>query len=780
MNNSKNYFLLFLLVFNFSLAGFGQELKFYLSNNLKFISSSGDTIPAPFTGGMLNPIVNMVDLNNDNIKDLIIFDKAGNKITCYLNAGISNQTNFIHSPKYEEAFPKILNWLIMVDYNCDGKEDIFTGTEVSTISYYRNTSSPSKLSFSLIQHELVDTGGIHIYSGTSDLPAITDVDNDGDYDILAFGPLGGVPYYFRNLRVEMGLSCDSIAFYLADFCWGSFQESAVNKEIYIGESCFNQKYYKNDWLNSPIIQNNVHGASTLLLLDNDGDGDKDLLLGDTDYSGPNFIKNGKAEFNYPYDSMVAYDTLFPLNTEKINILSFPALFYHDVNNDNKKDLLAAPFDVNRGQSINQIWMYPNAGLTDNPNFQSPKKGFLSDLTLDFGSRTLPYFFDSDGDGDLDLILSARGENIVYQKSKDRLILFENKPFNNTPYYHLKDTNWLNFMSQEINDLSPVFVDLNSDNLSDLLIGERSGKIRYYKNTGTATNPLFTLENPEAWGVDVGTSATISVLDFNKDGLIDLLIGAENGRLKYFQNIGTTTDPQFSSIPTKNNFGEINVNDFDWGNYVVDPVSGEYTDSSIVYNTIGYSAPFVYDLNQNDSIDLIVGSNQGRLFIYYDISNYNDSLIASDTIFYSELNKKGINYNLGGACYPYVGKIRNDSIISILSGSIRGGLLYFESSKPETSNSGSLSLDKKQNLLEIKLFPNPAYDHVWLSRDLSHGDEEIDFEIYDALGKLVKKAKIPQGESSNYVNTNTLSSGIYFIHFEYNKIIKNTVKLIVIK
>lgn len=75
----NKFFLLLFLNYFFTLAGYGQSNKFYLSNNLKFLNTQLDTVPAPFTGGMINPTINMVDLNNDQIKDLIVFDKIRNK-----------------------------------------------------------------------------------------------------------------------------------------------------------------------------------------------------------------------------------------------------------------------------------------------------------------------------------------------------------------------------------------------------------------------------------------------------------------------------------------------------------------------------------------------------------------------------------------------------------------------------------------------------------------------------------------------------------------------------
>ena len=57
---------------------------------------------------------------------------------------------------------------------------------------YKNTST-TNLNFSLVSNVITDYGGspFQLYVSRVDIPAITDVDNDGDLDILTFQSLGG-------------------------------------------------------------------------------------------------------------------------------------------------------------------------------------------------------------------------------------------------------------------------------------------------------------------------------------------------------------------------------------------------------------------------------------------------------------------------------------------------------------------------------------------------------------------------------------------------------------
>lgn len=65
----------------------------------------------------------------------------------------------------------------------------------------------------------------------SDVPAIIDIDNDGDLDILSYDVIGAQLSFYRNRRVEDGLSCDSIRMELADNCWGKFFQNVIRSVV---------------------------------------------------------------------------------------------------------------------------------------------------------------------------------------------------------------------------------------------------------------------------------------------------------------------------------------------------------------------------------------------------------------------------------------------------------------------------------------------------------------------------------------------------------------------
>lgn len=95
---------------------------------------------------------------------------------------------------------------------------------------------------------------------------------------------------------------------------------------------------------------------------------------------------------------------------------------------------------------------------------------------------------------------------------------------------------------------PGVVDWNNDGLFDLLVGEHSGKVNLLINGGTVSQPLFPAKEyiKDGFG-DLKESMRCSpeVADWNGDGKKDLLVGEEFGHLYYYENKNTDALPVFN-------------------------------------------------------------------------------------------------------------------------------------------------------------------------------------------------------------------------------------------
>ena len=201
--------------------------NFIRNNSILVLNYAGDTLKNPWAGGFNSVQFSEIDLNLDGIKDLFVFDRTGNRISTFINSGQVGQISYIHDPSYVNFFPEDLtDWVLLRDYNCDGKMDIFTSL-LGGISVYKNTSG-SQLSFALDTNQLfsdnqpdsINPSFINMYVSSTDIPAIDDIDNDGDLDFIISSLIGNRFVYHKNLSMEKNGNCDSLDFQIRNKCWG--------------------------------------------------------------------------------------------------------------------------------------------------------------------------------------------------------------------------------------------------------------------------------------------------------------------------------------------------------------------------------------------------------------------------------------------------------------------------------------------------------------------------------------------------------------------------------
>lgn len=220
----------------------------------------------------------------------------------------------------------------------------------------------------------------------------------------------------------------------------------------------------------------------------------------------------------------------PLNA--VNVTYYAKPTFVDIDGDGDKDAFI-------GSYTSGILYYKNTGSAASPVFtlQSGASNPLNGVVIDHAA---PAFVDIDGDGDKDVFIGAFDGTITYYK---------NTGTSAAPVFTLQSggANPLNGVSVS-NSASPVFVDIDGDGDLDAFIGGWGGTISYYKNTGTSTAPVFTAQagaaNPFN-GVDIGYRATPVFVDIDKNGTIDAFIGADDGTVRYYKNTGTSTAPVFT-------------------------------------------------------------------------------------------------------------------------------------------------------------------------------------------------------------------------------------------
>jgi hypothetical protein len=155
------------------------------------------------------------------------------------------------------------------------------------------------------------------------------------------------------------------------------------------------------------------------------------------------------------------------------------------------------------------------------------------LNKDLGVNSAPACIDVDGDHDTDCFFGTNEGTIGYYENVGtatagifRLVTGANNPFD---AFDLGT------------DSMPAFVDWDSDGDFDCFVGDSTGAITYYKNTGTATAAVFIAQTGAADpfdSVDVGTNAAPAIADMDGDGDMDVFVGTGEGTVAYYKNTGT--------------------------------------------------------------------------------------------------------------------------------------------------------------------------------------------------------------------------------------------------
>ena len=140
MIRSFRFFCMFIGATLFIQATYAQP--FFQRNDSIQVKINSSYIANPWAGGLNTIQPSNIDLDLDGIKDLFVFDRTGNKIRTFINKGTAGVVNFKYNPQYENKFPPLHDWALLVDYNCDGKEDIFSYSDWGGgFDVYKNIST---------------------------------------------------------------------------------------------------------------------------------------------------------------------------------------------------------------------------------------------------------------------------------------------------------------------------------------------------------------------------------------------------------------------------------------------------------------------------------------------------------------------------------------------------------------------------------------------------------------------------------------------------------------
>ena len=689
------------------------------------------------TGGLRSPQFSNIDLNGDGIQDLFIFDKNGDVIIPMIKTGEKGSLDYRYAPEYLSKFPKLQSWALLVDYNNDGIKDIFTSSsslpnccvevwkgnrDAAGDIYYEKVTFTGLPFRDILQFKL-GSSYTNIYVSAVDLPAIVDVDGDGDVDIVSFEPDGSYASFYKNMTVEDNLDPDAFRFIRQDICWGKFAENQYNENLTLSSSQFSCASPFRDEGNIGVR----HSGSTLTIFDTNGDGLMDLILGDIDSPKLARLINGGTKENA---WMKGLELDFPIDDVPVDLGYFVSAFYVDVDGDDIRDLIVAPNDISIGENRNHIWLYKNIGTDISPVFNLVKKDFLIDQIPYFYGGSHPAFADVNGDGLVDMVIGTSSiikRNNTYE---NRLILLLNTGTATQPVFYIADEDYLEFSkrSQYVGRLAPFFADIDDNSSTDLLVGDASGQLYFYKNTALKGDP-FLFENPvyPYFDIFVGQNAKPFVIDLDGDGLKDLVIGKKNNELNFFKNQGTLGNPFFNAnTGTPPNIRQL----------------GQIFGSNDYYTQNG--APFIIRIEE-DKMMLLLGSEAANIKAY-------NMLDGTEAVYELAANNLG-NVFEGRKVVPALYDLDNDGYYEMAVGNERGGLAFYKTDFKVGKPSSTVTIKNENPFI---VYPNPAQNHIYVSCDIN----DVDIQLKDLQGRTLKSLT-----NHDYTELGTdIPEGLYFISF----------------
>jgi hypothetical protein len=670
----------------------------------------------PFAGGLNASQFNRLDLNGDDIMDLVIYDRMAEKLITFLTVG----QHYQYAPEYENFFPPVENFVLLRDYNNDGKNDLFTGDPLG-IRVFKNTTGHGETP-DWEQYFFTTASGkkqpVILSQGSSlsnlqmqfdDLPSISDVDGDGDMDILSMRyPAGSTVDFHQNMSKEEYNSYDSLKFVRVTQTWGEFQECECGEFVLDNQDC-------------PSGGRRDHtGGKSLLALDANGNGSMDLIISEAECRELYLLNNSGTSVNAIIDSY----RLFPSDSSRFPI--FPAAFYEDANFDGLNDLIVSPAVFSRPSAdpnfSRSVSLYKNTGTNTAPSFEYVQNDFLQSDMIDVGDNSVPAFIDEDGDGDQDMFIASHD---------GRLFFFENTRTPDNPSFHLIDEKYVDFPLKGFHNVKIQFSDLDHNETEDVvftatLTSAGTTGLYYFSNKSIERLDI-TGQTEKSVAFTVTFNDNILATDVNQDGYADLLVGRSDGTLQYWRNDQLPGTPSFTLADAQ--FVDVSATEF--SQYITAAAS---------------------DLNADGKVDLIIGDQTGVLKI---ISNYRDdsqrTAERTKTIVFNNLTGQYTERNLGGRIWPAIVSLHNTNKPSIVIGNVLGGIKILKN-------------DEGSSLPEIpavKIFPNPADQKEGL---YIQADRPIRFFITNAIGEEVTGFNAIPGNEIYKVNLNGLAAGMYFFHF----------------
>lgn len=249
-------------------------------------------------------------------------------------------------------------------------------------------------------------------------------------------------------------------------------------------------------------------------------------------------------------------------------------------------------------------------------------------------------------------IDGDGDSDLLVASASGLAYFENTGSTTAPNYQAISQTASPISGLNIGTSAKLtFADIDGDNDFDAIVGGTSGTLTYYENVGDASTPTFSLQSGTAnpfSAVNVGSSSTPTFADIDGDGDLDGIVGSGGGGLTYFENTGSTTAPTYVER------------------------TGAANPFANVGTTVVITAPVFGDIDNDGDLDLVLGTGLSGLQYYENVGNATNPVYSLQTGTANPFS----NITVSEVAVPTVADLDGDTDLDLVIGSIDAGAITY--------------------------------------------------------------------------------------------------------
>tara|TARA_Y100000768_G_scaffold338333_1_gene280983 strand:+ start:1632 stop:7229 length:5598 start_codon:yes stop_codon:yes gene_type:complete len=465
------------------------------------------------------------DMDNDGDMDILVTENNNDRAVFYENDGASNPS--WSSSNIKTGVPGLRS-AVAGDIDNDGDLDALTiSHDAQKIYLHENMMEKGMIaSWSAAVITESANGAFSVFA--------TDIDNDGDMDILSASasddkiawyendgipnPSNPIPNFTTNVITTNADGAKSV--YAADI------DNDGDMDI-LSASAEDRKiaWYENDGARNPsftsiTITTDANGAFSVYATDIDNDGDMDVLSASEN--------DDKIAW---YENDGSTDPSFTARTITTGRNEPESVYAADVDGDGDMDVLSA------SEADDNITWFENDGATD-PSFTART------ITTRANGASSVYAADLDNDGDMDVLSASSYDNKVSWYENDGA---RNPSFTERTITTDADGSW-----------SVYAVDVDNDGDMDVLSASPGNdRVAWYENDGT-TDPSFTARTITT---DANGAYSVYAADLDNDGDMDVLSASYNDNtIAWYENLYDATVPTVISVSSTNDNGNYKIGD----------------------------------------------------------------------------------------------------------------------------------------------------------------------------------------------------------------------------